>query len=82
MTQKEKIKTYLESRRTNGNVRTLTQPEATSRFGVTNLRARISELRKDGINIGTTSYTRKDGVTAVKYYIEQPKPRKVAVKKN
>ena len=37
-----------------------------------NLRARISELRSGGMNIGTIPYTRKDGVNAVKYVMGAP----------
>jgi hypothetical protein len=38
-----------------------------------NLRARVSELRQAGMNIGTIPYTRKDGVNAVKYVLEAPR---------
>ena len=67
MTQTEKLQNYLEAGRS------ITAPEARARFGVKNLRARIFEMRKDsGLNIGTIPYTRKNGISAVKYYIAQP----------
>lgn len=66
MSQTEKLQTYLEAGRS------ITAPEARARFGVQNLRARICELRDTGLNIGTIPYTRKNGVSAVKYYIAQP----------
>jgi hypothetical protein len=39
------------------------------RRGIQNLRARICELRNDGENITSTNYTRRDGVTAVRYVL-------------
>ena len=67
MTQTEKLQNYLEAGRS------ITAPEARARFGVQNLRARICEMRNTiGLNIGTIPYTRKNGISAVKYYITQP----------
>lgn len=66
-TQAEKVAKYLKAGRT------LTAREALARFDIRNLRARISELRQAGMNIGTIPYTRKDGVNAVKYVLEVPK---------
>lgn len=66
-TQAEKVAKYLRAGRT------LTAPEARSRFDIRNLRARICELRQAGMNIGTIPYTRKDGVNAVKYVLEAPR---------
>lgn len=66
-TQAEKVAKYLKAGRT------LTAREARSRFDVRNLRARIFELRQAGMNIGTIPYTRKDGVSAVKYVLEAPR---------
>lgn len=60
-TQTEKVREYLKAGRT------LTAREALSRFDIKNLRARIFELRQDGLRIETTPYTRKDGVSAMKY---------------
>jgi hypothetical protein len=50
MTQNEQIVKYLSV-----PTRTLTEAQARSRFGVQNLRARISELRSDGTRIVTTT---------------------------
>ena len=67
MTQTEKLQNYLEAGRS------ITAPEARARFGVKNLRARIFEMRKEGgLNIDTIPYTRKNGISAMKYYIAQP----------
>lgn len=66
-TQAEKVAKYLKAGRT------LTAREALARFDVRNLRARICELRRAGMNIGTIPYTRKDGVNAVKYVMEAPR---------
>lgn len=41
-----------------------------------NLRARIYDLRQEGMKIGTIPYTRKDGVNAVKYVMEAAPARK------
>jgi len=63
LTQTEKVFNYLEAGRT------LTAPEARARFGIQNLRARVHELRVDGVNITTVPYVRKDGQRAVKYQL-------------
>ena len=63
MTQLEKIRNYLEAGRT------LTAPEARSRFGIKNLSARIYDLRTQGLVIGTETYVRKNGASAVKYVL-------------
>jgi hypothetical protein len=67
-TQTEKVAKYLKAGRT------LTAREALARFHIKNLRARVSELRSAGMQIGTIPYTRKDGVNAVKYVLETPAP--------
>jgi L-lactate utilization protein LutB len=64
ITQVEKVARYLRAGRT------LTAREAQARFSIKNLRARVSELRAAGMQIGTIPYTRKDGVNAVKYVLE------------
>jgi Helix-turn-helix domain len=61
MTQNERVLKTLRAGRT------LTSAEAASRFGIANLRARIDELRQDGVKIVSTPYTRKNGARAVKY---------------
>jgi len=59
--QNARILTTLE------NTGSITNVEAVSR-GIKNLSARISELRADGVKIGTVSYKRKsDGATVAKY---------------
>lgn len=83
VTQKDKIQRYLKTGKT------LTSAEALSRFGVKNLRARISELRESGTKIDATAYTRKDGVRANKYsmtgtptkMVAKTTAKKVTVKK-
>ena len=68
--QLEKVRTYLKAGRT------LTSAEARSRFGIKNLSARIFDLRRDGLTINTTPYTRKNGANAVKYALQtQPVKR-------
>lgn len=63
LTQTEKVFNYLEAGRT------LTAPEARARFGIQNLRARVFDLREDGVNITTVPYIRKNGQRAVKYQL-------------
>ena len=69
-TQAEKVAEYLRAGRT------LTAREALARFDIKNLRARISELRQAGMNIGTIPYVRRDGVAAVKYVMETKAARR------
>lgn len=47
--------------------RTLTSAEAASKYGIMNLRARISDLRNEGVKIQATPYVNKNGARAVKY---------------
>lgn len=47
--------------------RTVTARQARNFFGVSNLSARICEMRKDGLRVVSIPFTRKDGVKAVKY---------------
>ena len=68
-TQAEKVAEYLRAGRT------LTAREALARFDIRNLRARICELRQEGMNIGTIPYVRKDGISAVKYVLETKSAR-------
>jgi hypothetical protein len=70
MTQIEKIRKHLNG----GN--SLTAAQARSRFGVQNLRARVYDLRQEGMVIGTEPYTRKDGTVACKYSLKTAKTRK------
>lgn len=58
--QNERILATLNS------VGSITAARAQTR-GIKNLRARICELRDDGVDIETVSYVRKDGVVAARY---------------
>jgi hypothetical protein len=62
-TAKSRLLGYL---RRNANA-TLTVAQARSRFGISNPRARISELRDDGHKIVTTMRRGKDGVARAVY---------------
>ena len=61
-TQNQRILATLES------VGSITNAKALSR-GIKNLRARIFELREDGVSIETVPYLRKDGVVAARYVL-------------
>ena len=65
MTNKSQNTRILE---TLNSVGSITAAKAQTR-GIQNLRARISELRDEGVNIETVPYVRKDGVTAAKYVL-------------
>lgn len=70
LTQTQKVINYL----TKGN--TLTAKQANARFGIKNLRARITELRAEGYDIVTESITFKDtGATGVKYALKNRRAR-------
>lgn len=70
-TQAEKVLTYLSK----GN--TLTSKQARSRFKIQNLRARISELRQEGYNIGSMPVVYRDtGYGGVAYILENKPARK------
>lgn len=56
-------------------VTTLTVAEARSRFKIANPRARISELRADGVNIRTEMKVGRDGVERAVYTLA-PKSRR------
>lgn len=56
-------------------VTTLTVAEARSRFKIANPRARISELRADGVNIRTEMRVGRDGVERAVYTLA-PKSRR------
>lgn len=65
-TQSEKVLDYLEAGRT------LTSKQARARFGIQNLRARISELRSEGYNIVNESVVYRDtGASGVKYSLRR-----------
>lgn len=65
MARKSQNVRVLETLRASGSI---TAAQARSR-GIQNLRARISELRDEGVKIETVPYVRKDGVTAAKYVL-------------
>lgn len=69
MTQRERVLNVLRSGRT------LTAAEALSRYGIVNLRARIDELRQEGVRITSTFYTKKNGARAVKYALSAGRGR-------
>lgn len=65
VTQTDKVLAYLEK----GN--TLTSKQARARFGISNLRARIHELRTEGYNIVNEDVTFRDtGARGVKYVLK------------
>lgn len=63
MTAKQKILNAL----TKKEGATLSVAQAKSRFGIVNVRARVSELRKDGHNIVSDTKTAKDGTKSYFY---------------
>ena len=71
---KQKILAYLS--KTDG-YNTLTVRQARARFGITNVSARIDELRKDGYAIYTNTKTLEDG-RKISYY-KLGKPTKAIV---
>lgn len=69
-TQTEKVLDYLEAGRT------LTAKQARARFGIQNLRARISELRAEGYTIVNEAVTYRDtGANGVKYSLARRRRR-------
>jgi len=69
MTQRERVLNVLKAGRT------LTAAEALSRYGIANLRARIDELRQDGVRINSVPYTKRNGARAVKYELASGRGR-------
>ena len=57
-TQNQKLEAFLR-----GTGRTLTAAEAQARFGIQNLRARMTELRQVGLTVRTEGTTVKSGLT-------------------
>ncbi len=62
-------KTRLLSYLSNGN--TLTVAQARSRFKIANPRARIADLRADGVNIRTEMREGRDGIERAVYSLAQ-----------
>lgn len=54
---------------------TLTVAQAQARFGICNVRARVSELRKDGYDIVSKTKVRKDGSKTHFYVLNAKAPK-------
>jgi hypothetical protein len=61
------------------NGETLTQAEATKRFGVGNLRAEASRIRQNGYAIYSTRRKAGNGVTVTEYNLGRPSREIVAL---
>lgn len=72
---KEKILSYLSK---DNGYNTLTVAQAQSRFGISNVAARIDELRREGHAIYTNTKTLKDGRKITFYRLGTPSKRVVA----
>ena len=72
---KEKILSYLSK---DNGYNTLTVAQAQSRFGVSNVAARIDELRREGHAIYTNTKTLEDGRKVTFYRLGTPSKRVVA----
>ena len=72
---KEKILAYLSK---DNGYNTLTVAQAQSRFGITNVAARVEELRAEGHAIYTNSKTRADGRRISFYRLGTPSRKVVA----
>ena len=66
---KQKILNYLNKKE---GYNTLTVAQARARFGITNVSARIDELRQEGHCIYTNTVTRGDGTKTKAYRIGTP----------
>lgn len=60
------------------NGETLTQSQATKRFGVKNLSAEVSRIRQNGYAVYTNSRTAGNGVKVTEYVIGKPSRKLVA----
>lgn len=69
-TAKQRLLTYLSKE---PGKTTLSVAEARSRFKIANPRARISELRADGVNIRTEMREGRDGVERAVYRLASSK---------
>ena len=76
MSAKDKILKYLSKE---GPYNTLTAAQARSRFGITNVGARIEELRAEGHCIYTNKKTLSDGRTITFYRLGKPTREMVAM---
>ena len=75
MSVKEKILAFLSKK---DGYNTLTVAQARARFGISNVAARIDELRKDGYAIYTNSKTLADGRKVTFYRLGTPTKRVIA----
>lgn len=76
MSAKDKILKYLSKE---GPYNTLTVAQAQARFGITNVGARIEELRAEGHCIYTNKKTLADGRTISYYKLGKPTREMVAM---
>ena len=75
MSAKDKILKYLSKE---GPYNTLTVAQAQSRFGITNVGARIEELRAEGHCIYTNKKTLADGRRITYYKLGKPTKKMIA----
>ncbi len=75
MSAKQKILNYLSK---DSGYNTLTAAQIRSRFGITNVGARIEELRAEGHCIYTNKKTLSDGRTITVYRLGKPSKAMVA----
>ena len=75
MSAKEKILKYLSK---DGPYNTLTVAQAQARFGITNVGARIEELRAEGHCIYTNKKKLSDGRTITYYRLGKPSREMIA----
>ena len=75
MSAKQKILNYLSKE---GPYNTLTVAQAQSRFGITNVGARIEELRAEGHCIYTNKKTLADGRRITYYKLGKPTKKMIA----
>lgn len=75
MSVKQKILSFLSK---DDGYNTLTVAQARARFGITNVAARIDELRKEGNSIYTNTKSLGDGRTVTFYRLGSPSKRIVA----
>jgi biotin operon repressor len=75
MSVKQKILSFLSK---DDGYNTLTVAQARARFGITNVAARIDELRKDGYSIYTNTKSLEDGRKVTFYRLGSPSKRVVA----
>jgi hypothetical protein len=75
MSAKQKILNYLSK---NSTYNTLTTAQARARFGITNVSARVNELREEGYAIYTNTKTLEDGRKISFYRMGTPSKKVVA----